>query len=554
MAAENYLGNPNLKSAGVKVEWEPGDIEQYLKCSKNPTYFIRNYVKIISVDEGLIPFNMYDYQSKMVDTFQNNRFVIAKMARQTGKSTTIISYLLWYALFHENTNIAVLANKGAIAREILGRLQLAYENLPLWLQQGVLVWNKGNIELENGSKILASATSSSAIRGLSLNVIFLDEFAHVPPGIAEQFFTSVYPTISSGESTKVLIVSTPLGMNMFYKMWIDAEESRSKYIPIEVHWSEVPGRDEVWKKETIANTSEDQFNQEFECQFIGSVNTLISPSKLRTLAFLPPIRSDVGIDVYEEPDKQKTYVMVADVAKGTGLDYSAFSIVDITQVPYKQVAVYRSNKITPMVFPTMINSVAKSYNDAFVLIELNGIGEQCANILYYDMEYENIIMSSFRGRAGQQVGSGFSKNAELGVSTTKQVKRIGCSTLKEMIENDKLIITDFNTISELTTFVSRGQSYEAEEGLHDDLVMTLVLFSWLVQQQYFKELTEQDIRERMYSEKIKQLEENMVPFGVINDGQSQERYVQIPGDNSNWVADDPKYFDDHQDSGMRRHF
>lgn len=552
--SDNYLGNPNLKSAGVKVEWEEESIAQYLKCSKNPTYFIRNYVKIINVDKGLVPFDMYDYQSHMVDTFQNNRFVIAKMARQTGKSTTIISYLLWYALFHENTNIAVLANKGAIAREILGRLQLAYENLPHWLQQGILVWNKGNIELENGSKILASATSSSAIRGLSLNVIFLDEFAHVPHNIAEQFFTSVYPTISSGESTKVLIVSTPLGMNMFYKMWVDAEESRSKYIPISVHWSEVPGRDEAWKKETISNTTEDQFNQEFECQFIGSVNTLITPLKLRSLAFVSPVRSDVGIDIYEEPVKQKTYVMIADVAKGVGLDYSAFSIIDITQVPYKQVAVYRSNEITPMVFPTMINAVAQSYNDAFVLIELNGIGSQCANILYYDMEYENIIMSSFRGRAGQQVGSGFSKNTELGVSTTKQVKRVGCSTLKELIENDKLLITDFNTISELTTFVRRGQSYEAEEGLHDDLVMTLVLFSWLVQQQYFKELTEQDIREKMYSEKIKQLEENMLPFGVINDGQSRETFVKLPGDNSSWTSDDAKFYDDHQDGRARKYF
>ena len=536
MSKETYLGNPQLKAAFVPVEFTEDQVKEYIKCKNNPTHFISNYVQIVDVDKGLVPFELRDYQKNMVDTFSDQRFVICKMARQSGKSTTIIAYLLHYVLFNESTNVAVLANKKALAVELLGRLQLAYENLPKWLQQGVVTWNKGNLEIENGSKIIAAATSGSAIRGGSYNIIFLDEFAHVPSNISEQFFNSVYPTISSGETTKVLIVSTPNGMNMFYKMWVDAEEKRNSYSPIEVHWSQVPGRDEKWKQETIKNTSELQFQQEFECDFIGSANTLINGAKLRQIPFKNPIFSHEGLDVYQQPIEHHTYVVIVDTSRGQGLDYSAFSVIDVSQMPYRQVVKYRNNEISPMLYPNAIYAIAKKYNEAFVLVEVNDIGGQVADILYYDIEYENIMMTSMKGRAGQQIGGGFAKDSCLGIKTTKQVKRIGCATLKDMIEHDKLIIEDFDTISELTTFSSKGQSYEAEEGAHDDLVMTLVLFSWLVQQRYFKDLTNMDIREKLFSEQMKMLEDELTPFGFINDGQEDTSFVDQDG--TRWNVDE----------------
>ena len=531
-----YLGNPNLKSVGVPVEWTDESVTEFVKCSKNLRHFINNYVQIVHVDRGLVPFEMYDYQNDMIDKFENNRFVICKMPRQTGKSTTIIAFLLHYVLFNENVNVAILANKGAVARELLSRLQLAYEHLPKWLQQGVVIWNKGNIELENGSKILASATSGSAVRGSSFNIIFLDEFAHVPSNIAEQFFTSVYPTISSGESTKVLIVSTPLGMNMFYKMWADAQEKRNNYVPVEVHWSQVPGRDEKWKQETIKNTSEVQFTQEFECEFIGSTHTLISAAKLRMMVFKTPLFSKNGLDVYEEPIKNALYCMIVDTAQGKDQDYSAISIFDISQIPYRQVAKYRSNQISPMLYPDIIFQIGKKYNMAWILLEVNDVGSQVAETLHYDLEYENIIVSSMKGRAGQQIGGGFAKNIQLGIRTSKQLKRIGCSALKEMIESDKLIISDFDTISELTTFAVKNNSYEAEEGSNDDLAMTLVIFSWLVQQRYFKDLTDLDIRKKLAEEQMKALEDDLLPFGIIDDGRDAQTFTDNSG--TTWTIDE----------------
>jgi len=519
MADATYLGNPNLKRANVQQNWTKKQLQEYTKCMEDPLYFIQNYVKIVSLDEGLIPFKMYPFQKDMVGTFHSNRFTICKLPRQSGKSTVMISYLLHYALFNPSVNIAILANKAATARDLLSRLQLAYEHLPHWLQQGVMSWNKGSLELENGSKILASSTSASAVRGGSYNIIFLDEFAYVPSNVAEQFFSSVYPTISSGQSTKVMIVSTPHGMNMFYKIWTDAEEKRNSYIPIEVHWSEVPGRDEKWKKETIANTSEQQFNTEFECEFLGSIDTLISPSKLRVLTYKTPIQSNAGVDIYELPQPEHTYLLTADVARGTSNDYSAFIVFDVSSVPYKIVAKFRDNEIKPLLFPQKIHQIAKVYNTAFVLVEVNDIGEQVANAMHYDMEYDNMIMASMRGRAGQILGGGFSGGrAQLGVRTTKAVKSIGCSNLKQLVEDNKIIIEDFDTINELSTFIVKGSSFEADDGCNDDMVACLFIFGWCTDQTYFKELTNNDIREQMYRENQDQLEQDMAPFGFVING------------------------------------
>ena len=464
----------------------------------------------------------------MVGTFHNNRFTICKLPRQSGKSTTIIAYLLHYVLFNPTVNVAILANKAATARDLLGRLQLAYENLPKWLQQGVMSWNKGSLELENGSKILASSTSASAVRGGSYNIIFLDEFAYVPANVAEQFFSSVYPTISSGKTTKVMIVSTPHGMNMFYKLWVDAEEQRNSYIPIEVHWSEVPGRDAKWKEETIKNTSESQFNTEFECEFLGSIDTLITPAKLKTMTYRMPSQSNAGLDVYETPQKDHTYLMTADVSRGTSNDYSAFVVVDVSQMPYRIVAKYRDNEIKPLLFPSKIYDVARAYNQAFVLVEVNDIGEQVATTLQFDLEYDNLVMASMRGRAGQILGGGFSGGrAQLGVRTTKAVKRIGCSNLKQLVEDNKLVIEDLDIISELSTFIVKGQSFEADEGCTDDLVACLFMFAWTCDQQYFKELTDMDVRQTMMREQQDALEQDMAPFGFVVNGLEEENIGEV---------------------------
>ena len=532
---EHYLGNPLLKKSNVPVNWTKEQILEYQKCMENPIYFIKNYIKIVSLDEGLVPFELYDFQEDIVDTIHDNRFTICKMPRQSGKSTTMVSYILHYVLFNPNMNVAILANKASTARDILGRLQLAYENLPKWLQQGVVSWNKGSVDLENGSRVVASSTSSSAVRGGSYNMIFLDEFAFVPTNVAEDFFSSVYPTISSGKSTKVIIVSTPNGMNLFYKLWVDAENKRNSYNIIDVHWSQVPGRDEKWRTETIANTSEEQFRREFDCEFLGSANTLINPSKIKTMAFYNPIQSNAGLDMYEKPREGATYVLVADVARGTNNDYSAFIVFDVSTVPYKIVAKYRNNEIKPLLFPNIIHDVAKAYNEAYTLIEVNDIGEQVATALQFDLEYENLIMASMRGRAGQVVGGGFSGGkAQLGVRTTKAVKKLGCSNLKQIIETDKLIITDYELINEFSTFILKGQSYEAEEGHTDDLAMCCVLFSWLIEQTYFKELTDDDIRARMFQEQQHQLEQDMAPFGFIDDGLGDGGPVMIDEYGTRW--------------------
>tara|TARA_E500000318_G_scaffold98097_1_gene99166 strand:- start:1741 stop:3369 length:1629 start_codon:yes stop_codon:yes gene_type:complete len=521
--SDAYLGNPNLKKVNTPVEFTKEQIVEYQKCAEDPLYFMENYMKIVSLDEGLVPFKMYDFQKHIVRTIHNNRFTICKLPRQSGKSTTTVSYLLHYALFNPNSNIAILANKSSTARDILGRLQLAYENLPKWLQQGIINWNKGNIELENKSTIVAAATSSSAIRGGSFNIIFLDEFAFVPANIAEMFFSSVYPTISSGQKTKMIIVSTPHGMNMYYKLWVDAENKRNDYVPIDVHWSEVPGRDEKWKEETIRNTSPEQFQSEFECEFLGSVDTLISPSKIKALAHLPPIESNAGVDIYERPKKNHTYVCTVDVARGTVKDYSAFVVFDVTQMPYRVVAKYRNNEIKPYVFPNIIAKVAKAYNTAHTLVEVNDLGQQISDALHFEIEYDNLLMTTQRGRAGQLLGAQFSgRGTSLGVRMTKQIKKLGCSNFKTLVESDKLIVNDFNIIEEMSTFSKRGNSWQAEDGCNDDLITCLVIFGWLSNQAYFKEMTNTNVRNQLYVEQEKLIEQDMAPFGFIDDGTPEE--------------------------------
>ena len=533
-----YLGNPLLKKANTTHEFTEDQVLEIVKCMNDPVYFANNYVKIVTLDYGLQTFKPYHFQEKLITNFHKHRFNICKMPRQTGKSTTVVAFLLHYAVFNGNVNIGILANKAATARELLDRLQTAYENLPKWMQQGIISWNKGSLELENGSKILAASTSASAVRGMSFNILFLDEFAFVPNHIADSFFASVYPTITSGKQTKVIIVSTPHGMNHFYRMWHDAEKGKNEYVFTDVHWSEVPGRDEEWKKQTIANTSESQFKVEFECEFLGSVDTLIAPSKLRTLVYDHPKTRSAGLDVYQDPIENHDYLITVDVARGVGNDYSAFTVVNITEFPHKVVAKYRNNEIKPMLFPSIIYEAAVAYNNSYILCEVNDVGDQVASILHYDLEYNNLLMCSMRGRAGQIVGQGFSgKKTQLGVKMSKTVKKVGCLNLKTMIEESKLLLNDYEIISELTTFIQKHNSFEAEEGCNDDLAMCLVIYAWLVAQDYFKELTDQDVRKRLYEDQRNQIEQDMSPFGFISDGLNEEKtFVDEDGDR--WFLDE----------------
>lgn len=544
MNKDSYRDNPLLKRAGVQHNYTEEEIKEYILCSKDPVYFAEKYIRIVNVDRGLIPFDMWDFQKDMIRLFHENRFVITKCPRQVGKTTTSVAYLLWLTLFTDSQNVAVLANKGSLARDILAKYQLAYENLPMWLQQGVVTWNKGNVELENGSKIIAASTSSSAIRGGAFNVVFLDEFAFVPANIANEFFNSVYPVISSGKSTKIIIVSTPNGMNLFYKLWMDAIGKKNGYKPFQIHWSMIPGRDQKWKEETIKNTSLEQFRQEFECEFLGSTNTLISGSKLAQLVYNEPIAKHELLHIYEAPirgDEDKTkdhlYAICVDPSEGRNLDDSAFSVFDISSVPYKQVAKYNSSSISPILFPTVIYNTAKLYNDAYVLVEINNT-PQVADTLHQDLEYENVVKIETGNKKAQAMGTGFGRGIQLGLKMSQQVKRIGCSNLKTLIESDKLIINDFDTISQLTTFVSNHNTFKAEEGATDDLVMTLVMFSWMTTQQYFKEIVNHDLRKQMQLEMMNQRDEETPSFGLFDDGK-QDNYIVEGGDV--WMTKDEQF-------------
>jgi hypothetical protein len=541
-SGDAYRDNPLLKKAGVKVEYTKEQIDEYVKCASDPVYFAKNYIKIVNVDEGLINFAMWGFQEEMIRLFASNRFVITKCPRQVGKTTTTVAYMLWATIFTDTQNCAVLANKGSLARDILSKYQLAYENLPMWLQQGVLTWNKGNVELENGSKIIAASTSSSAIRGGSFNIVFLDEFAFVPNNIAEEFFNSVYPVISSGKKTKIIIVSTPNGMNLFYKLWMDSLNKKNNYINFEIHWSMVPGRDEKWKEETIRNTSERQFKQEFETEFLGSTNTLISGYKLQQLAYSDPIANHDMLKIYEHPVKEGVnesntdhlYAICVDVSEGKNLDSSAFQVIDISETPYKQVAVYKSSSITPILYPTVIYNAAKYYNDAYVLIEINN-NPQVADSLHADFEYENLWKVFTGNKKPQQLSAGFARGIQMGLKMSPQVKAIGCSNLKTLIEGDKLVINDFDTYSELTTFVQQKNSFSAEDGANDDLVMSLVIFAWVTTQQYFKEIVNHDIRKQIQLENMNQMDEDLLPAPIIEDG--LEHDFEIIGDDIWELAD-----------------
>ena len=536
-----YNGNSSLKRIGIDFSYSEEQVLEIAKCVKDPIYFIDNYCYIVTLDHGIQPFKLYDCQKTKIKLIHDNRKVILMEGRQQGKTTSAAAYILWYTLFQDNKSVAVLANKSATAREIMSRYQLMFEYLPPWMQQGIKTWNKGDIELENGSIVFTSATTAAGIRGKSVNLLYIDEAAIIPNTVADAFFTAVYPVISAGQTTKILITSTPLGYNHFWKFWNDAINKNNDFVPMYIPYWEIPGRDEKWALEQKRQLGDLKYNQEVLCKFLGSSLTLINSDTIEYMTTCPTVYSKDGLDLYEYPingqrdeneklvTKPHTYVIVADTAKGVGGDYSAFVIVDITEVPYKLVGKFRDNKIAPMLYPTVIHKIAKDYNNAYVMIEINS-SEQVAHIMHNELEYDNIIFVNRDTKKGQVVSGGFGGGkTQLGVQTDKRVKRIGCFTFKALVEEKKLLIMDADTISEISTFIQVKDSYAADDGYHDDLVMPLVLFSWLTTNSYFKELNNVNIREAMYQDRIKQIEEDVIPFGFIQNG-LEEEFVVDSGD------------------------
>ncbi len=508
---KHYLGNPHLKRVNMPMQLTEEQVREYVKCAKDPIYFIENYVKIITLDKGFVQISLYPFQRQAVKDINDNRRVIVKAGRQVGKTTMVVGYILWYILFNEDKFVAILANKAPTAREILNRIKIAYEALPLWLQQGVRTWNKGDIELENNCRVMATSTASSAIRGYSISLLYLDEFAFVPSNIADEFFTSVYPTISSGTQSKILISSTPNGMNHYYRMWTEAVEGQNGFKHIEANWRQVPGRDQAWADDQRRILGEEKFLQEMECEFMGSAGTLLSAAALKSLAFVKPLHtSENGIKIYNQPLEGHNYIIVADTSRGKGLDYSACVVIDCA-IPYRVVATYKDNNISPLVYPSILKKMGDYYNQAYALVEINDNGQQVVDSLFEDYEYENIL-STVDIKSKIALTWGYGNKSNRGIRTTKSVKRLGCSIVKNLIEQQKLIIEDFDIIAELSTFIAKGTSFEADDGSHDDLVMCLVLFSWATNQSFFADLTNTNLKERLYQEQMRQIEEDALPM------------------------------------------
>ena len=552
----SYLGNSQLKQTGYNIDYTPEQILELQKCAADAIYFIENYCKIVSLDHGLVPFKLYECQKRKVRTILDNRKVILMEGRQQGKTITSAACILWYTLFSDNKTVAILANKATAAREVMSRYQGMYENLPVWIQQGIREWNKGSIELENGSKVFTAATATSGIRGKSVNWLYIDEAAIIPNNVAEEFFTSTYPTIMAGETTKVLLSSTPLGYNHFWKFWNDSEQGINDFVNLFIHYTEIPGRDERWAAEQKGVLGEVKFAQEVLCNFLGSSYTLLDADTLSKMSPRSFVWSRDGLDVLEEPIRSikddagkitqagHVYAIVVDTSRGVEGDYSAFVVIDITANPYQVVAKFRDNKIAPLLYPTMIHNVAKMYNNAWTLVEINDNGQQIADILHHELEYEQILYVN-RGKNGQVVSGGFGGGSSAnGVRTDKRIKRVGCSQLKTLIETQRMQIFDRDIISEFSTFIENKGSYAADEGYHDDLVMPLVLFGWLTTNPYFKELTDVNLRETIFETQINRIEEELTPFGFIEDGRDHiepEQYVHdgdlwtVQKDGSNWL-------------------
>lgn len=515
-----YNNNPNLKAAGVKTEFTSFQLDEYIKCSKDPIYFLENYAKIVSLDDGIINFVPFEYQKRFIRAIHENRLVCGRMARQLGKSTICAGYIAWFILFNSDQKAAILANKLTIAQEIFSRVKFIIEHVPIWLQKGIIKWAETRIKFDNGSSCFCAATSPSAVRGDSISLILLDEFAHMNPKLADSFIASVFPTISSSKKAKMMIVSTPNGLNHYYKIWDGAVKGTNDFVPVDGKWYENPNRDEAWAAAELKALGPVRFAQEVTCEFSSSSFTLISGAKLQTIVTKEPIFTHDNMHAYYEPIKGHSYVCSVDTSRGQHLDYSAFVIIDITELPYKVACVFKDNQISPLSYPYLIFNVAKKYNDAHILVEINDIGGQVADALFYELEYENMYFT-YKDEVSE--GQGYP-----GVRTTKRVKAIGCATLKDFIEMDQLEINSEEIFKELSVFVQQKTSYgAADTHINDDLTACLFLFAYLTKQAIFKDLTNVNIREIISQKTEQYISDNMVPFGIIDNGQGEEEIQQF---------------------------
>lgn len=508
-----YQGNINLKRKNIVEEYTEEQIREIIRCKSDPLYFIKNYIYIINLDEGLVKFGLYEYQERFVKMLHNEKRIIARLGRQSGKTTTFAAYMCHYIIFNENKTAAILGNKDKTAREILHRVKIMFENLPMWLKPGVLEWNKSSVEFENGSRIVTAATSSSAIRGMSINFLALDEFAFIQPGVFEDFIQSVYPTISSSKDAKVLMVSTPWGLNHFYKFWKEAEDGKNGYAHFSITWDEVPGRDAAWRDKMISEIGLERFRQEFEAEFLGSSNTLIDVSKLRNMVYEDPISLQMfnKFLIYDNPDKTHQYVMICDVAEGVGGDFSTIQVVDVTEIPWRQVATYSDNLVKTNLFASVINNIGKAYNNALCIVENNSIGESVLNALNFDHEYENLLFH----------------NKKFGIRMTKGSKQNGCGHLKTFIETDKLIIRDLPTIEQLSYFErQKNGSFSAIKSKHDDLITPLILFAVFMCNEHLVDawIGREDILNTIYSKAMEEIEENLLPVGFFPSSMDREDF------------------------------
>lgn len=509
-----YLGLPNLKRANIKTQWTQEMINEWKRCRDDVVYFAQTYCAITHIDYGVIKVQLRDYQKDMLKIMAGSRMSVSKLSRQLGKTTAVAIYLAHYVCFNKAKAVGILAHKGSMSAEVLDRTKQAIELLPDFLQPGIVEWNKGSIELDNGSSIGAYASSPDAVRGNSFSLIYIDECAFIPN--FQDAWLAIQPVISSGRHSKILITTTPNGMNHFYDIWTAAVEGKSGFVPYEAEWNSVKERlyddNDIfddgwsWSSTTIFGSSVDQFRQEHRGVFSGGSGTLISGMKLAIMSHLNPINntSETRFFKFKEPSPERKYIATLDSAEGRGQDYHALNIIDVTEDKWEQVAVLHSNTISHLILPDIILKYLNEYNEAPIYIELNSTGVSIAKSLYLDLEYENVICDNFN---------------DLGMKQTKRSKAIGCSILKDLIEKDKLIINYKETISELRTFIAKGVSWAAENGSNDDLVMSLVIFAWLSNQQKFNEYINKDdhrLASSIFRNELEEMNDDYSPVVILD--------------------------------------
>ena len=547
-----YNNIKNLLKADIKLDYTPEQIQEIMKCQSDIKYFLKTYVKIISLDKGIVNFNMFEYQERFIDILKNNNRIVALQPRQTGKSITSSAFILHYAIFNPNSYIAILANKARTARPILNKIKNMYRSLPIWLQVGVEEWSKGSIVLGNGTQLIAEATTESGIRGDSAKILFIDETGFIDNNLWDGFWSSVYPVVSSSKDAKIILSSTPHGINHFHKIWAEAKEGINGFTPFRAYWNEHPERDDAWKEKTILEIGETRWRVEFECAFQGSSGTLISGQKLESIPFSNPIKTKMENKflIYEEPKDKRKYVLISDFGEGLGAgDYTTCHVIDVTEATWHQVAVYRDNEILFRETPSMLSRIGKYYNNALIIGEANTIGLGILDDLNFDEEYENIFFGDDLAKE--------TRHAYFGMKMTSKTKKMGNQYLKEYVENDTLVVYDHETIAELSTYIKRKESYSAEDGKHDDLVTPLVLFSNFMQNKNYVEEWLGTPTYNKRDQKMSKLDEEIMPLGFhhdgetlinLDDGDDEDDYIEN-GEDSFFLYDDDdnKKSDDYED-------